>query len=526
MAAVETAQVHADPLTAPIPVEKGNVAELLLERVNAWKHTCGFLEEYIEATANLHKSLSKEYDKVLKTVSEPLREGHHFSQSNGGIASFFENVRSNTQALGNSQLETEKALRAQILQTLHRLHAEIKNKHKELTNGAAKGAKSVERARGLTQKQLEHLGQNTANFDSIGGKVEPANDPYIIQRGVQHHLHKQILEENAHKKDLLDVQNNFLTFEKHVLTTLRTAISQFFQVVSQQQDKNRQLYGDINANFQNVPDEFEWTNFTVRNAEILIDPTTPDRKLENIKFPNQDHRSSQPLANGLLQRKGKIMKSYDAYHYAVTPAGYLHEFSKNNDFKEHPEPDLSLYLPECVIGAPPAAGEVKFIVAGKDANKNPHLTGRHEFAFKAGGHDEALKYYSIIEQFTTGKLTRQNSLASTVSPTSVPASPVVAGETIPEEKPAGEDAAVAAAAVSGEEKPTAPPLDTAAATKAATPPPAAAPDTAPASATTSAPTSAAPASAAAPAAKSEPPTATADKGAHHGHKKFGLFGRG
>ncbi|KAF3902590.1 hypothetical protein ABW21_db0207904 [Orbilia brochopaga] len=514
-AAVETAQVGADPLTSPIPVEKGNVAELLLERVNAWKHACGFMEEYVEATANLHKHISKHYDAVLKTVSEPLREGHHFSQANGGVASFFENVRANTQALANSQLETEKALRAQILQTLNRLHAEIKNKHKELTNGAAKGAKGVEKARGLTQKQLEHLGQNTANFDSIGGKVEPANDPYIIQRGVQHHLHKQILEENAHKKDLLDVQNNFLTFEKHVLTTMRSALSQFFQVVSQQTDKNRQLYGDINANFQNIPDEFEWTNFTVRSAEILIDPTTPDRKLDNIKFPNQDHRSSTPLVNGLLQRKGKIMKSYDAYHYAVTPAGYLHEFSKNNDFKEHPEPELSLYLPECVIGAAPASGEVKFIVAGKDANKNPHLTARHEFAFKAGGHDEALKWHSIIEQFTTGKLTRQNSLASTAAPASDPTSPVVAGETIPEEKPVGQDAAVAAA-VSGEEKPIAPPIDTAAATTAA---PTGA-GTAPPSATTSAPTSAA------PAAQSEPSTATADKGGHHGHKKFGLFGRG
>ncbi|RVD86388.1 uncharacterized protein DFL_004667 [Arthrobotrys flagrans] len=496
-AAVQTAAVAEDPLTSPIPQEKGDVAALLLERLDAWKHACGYLEEYVEATANLHKSLSKDYDKVLKTVDEPLREGHHFSQANGGIASFFENIRANTQALANTQLETEKALRGQLLPTLNRLHSEIKNKHKELTSGAAKGAKAVEKARGLTQKQIEHLGTNTANFDSVGGRIEPTQDPYIIQRSVQHHLHKQILEENAHKKDLLDVQNNFLVFEKHVLETLRGAFSQFFQIVSGQTDKNRQFYADINANFQNIPDEFEWTNFTVRSAEVLIDPTTPNRSLEAIKFPNQNHRSSQPLINGLLNRKGKIMKSYDSYHYAVTPAGYLHEFSKNNDFKENPEPDLSLYLSECVIGAPPAAGEAKFIVAGKDANKNQHLTGKHEFAFKAGGHDEAMKWYTIIEQFTTGKLTRQNSIASTKSPVSDPTSPVVVGETIPEEKPA-----VAKPAV--DEKPAAPPIDTKAAAK-----PEAAPSTsAPASAEVKSPT-----------------TATSGKG-EKSHKKFGLFGRG
>lgn len=58
---------------------------------------CGYLEDYVGATAKVQKSQSKDYEKVLKTVSDPLRESHHFSQSNGGIASFFENIRANTQ---------------------------------------------------------------------------------------------------------------------------------------------------------------------------------------------------------------------------------------------------------------------------------------------------------------------------------------------------------------------------------------------------------------------------------------------
>ena len=32
-----------------------------------------------------------------KTVSDPLKEGHHFDQSLGGVAGLFENIRSNTQ---------------------------------------------------------------------------------------------------------------------------------------------------------------------------------------------------------------------------------------------------------------------------------------------------------------------------------------------------------------------------------------------------------------------------------------------
>jgi len=89
---------------------------LLLERLQAWKHACGYLENYISATEKIHKAHAKEYEKVLKvsaliyagggkgyaevsvqTVSDPLKEGQHFEQSLGGIAGLFENMRSNTQ---------------------------------------------------------------------------------------------------------------------------------------------------------------------------------------------------------------------------------------------------------------------------------------------------------------------------------------------------------------------------------------------------------------------------------------------
>ena len=34
---------------------------------------------------------------IEQTISDPLKEGHHFDQSLGGVAGFFENMRSNTQ---------------------------------------------------------------------------------------------------------------------------------------------------------------------------------------------------------------------------------------------------------------------------------------------------------------------------------------------------------------------------------------------------------------------------------------------
>lgn len=78
--------------------DPSDTSSLLLERLRAYKHACGYLENYITETEKVEKAHAKEYMKVLKTVSSPLKEGHHFDQNLGGIAGLFENIRSNTQA--------------------------------------------------------------------------------------------------------------------------------------------------------------------------------------------------------------------------------------------------------------------------------------------------------------------------------------------------------------------------------------------------------------------------------------------
>ena len=49
----------------------------------------------------MHKAHAKEYEKVLKTISDPLREGSHFDQTLGGVAGLFENMRANTEVYAN-----------------------------------------------------------------------------------------------------------------------------------------------------------------------------------------------------------------------------------------------------------------------------------------------------------------------------------------------------------------------------------------------------------------------------------------
>ena len=315
------------------------------------------------------------------------------------MAGFFENLRHNTQALASANFETERALKTSVSNVLERLHKEIKAKAKEFAQGTAKGAKEVDKARNATQKHIELLGQHTAAFDSVGGRTTAQEDPYVIKRGILHRLHKQVLEENAHRNDLIGMQESFKEFEAHVLRTLQQAVESLSQLAGGQGDKVRALHADILGAAQRVPHDLEWNTFVAREGGRLVDPNEPPRSVDAITFPNMDHAGARPLVEGMLERKSrnKLSWGYASAHYVVTPAMYLHEFKDTDDSRHEPKPELSVYLPGAMVGAP--SGD-KFSVKGKDSSKtlSSKLSGASELSFKAASSAEAERWYKVIKE--------------------------------------------------------------------------------------------------------------------------------
>jgi hypothetical protein len=255
-------------------------------------------------------------------------------------------MRVNTQALINTNIETEKNIKGSVLPIVDRLHKEIKHKSKELAHGAQKGAKEVEKARNTTQKHIELLGQNTASFESTGGKMSALDDPYVVHRGVLHRLHRQVLEENNHRNDLIAVQANFETFEAHILEVLQQAMEAFNHFAGGQAEKTRSLYADMLGAAQRIPPDFEWKAFMARSGDLLINPNEDPRTLDSIQFPNMNHASTKPLIEGSLERKSrnKLDWRYQTGYYVVTPSKFLHEFKDDDNLRKDPTPELSIYL--------------------------------------------------------------------------------------------------------------------------------------------------------------------------------------
>jgi hypothetical protein len=226
------------------------------------------------------------------------------------------------------------------------------------------------------------------------------------------------MEENNNRHDLISVQNNFAQFEAHIIEVIQTALGSFNQFVGGQAQKTEQLYADMLGNATAVPPDFEWNQFVQRNGHILIDPNSPERTVDAIQFPNQGHASTKPLIEGTLERKSRNKLSFSGYstgYYVVTPSKYLHEFKDNNNFGKDPVPELSIYLPDAVIGA--TNGE-KFNVKGKDVSKGigSKLSGTSEIHFKAHTNTDAQKWFEAISSVVGS--------APAVASESEPASPI------------------------------------------------------------------------------------------------------
>ncbi|PGH31543.1 hypothetical protein GX50_05690 [[Emmonsia] crescens] len=384
--------------------DMNDTSDILFKRLQAWKHMCGYLENYVTTTHKVQRSQSKEFEKILKALPESLDEAGHFSESKDGVIGLFGNLRTNTTAIVNLHLETEKNLKTIVLPILENLHREIKSKAKELYHGAEKGAKQVEKARGVTQKHIEMLGQFTAAFDSsTGGKLESANDPYLLWRGTNHRMNKQVVEENSYLQEMLQVQNSFSLFESHILQTVQNALSQFSQCMGAQSDRQRVMYANMVGAAQQIPPDFEWIDFFMRNETSLLNPATAPRSISDATFPNQGHRATKALIEGILERKSRAMiKGYSSGYYAATPAGYLHGFKDNDDYRNEPTPDITLYLPECTVGH---ADGLKFTIKGKDVSGSKvgqAFATTTELSFKAPSKGDAERWLNVLTNAVSG----------------------------------------------------------------------------------------------------------------------------
>ncbi|KAJ5973956.1 hypothetical protein N7481_011166 [Penicillium waksmanii] len=376
--------------------DSGETIDILLERLSAWKHVCEYLYSYISATAKAQKSQSREYETILKSVSYPLEEGHHFKPSTDGVAGLFENIYTNTKEMVKVYALAERNLNDSVLLMLERLLKEIKSEAKQLKVDKSNGANLIAKAWRATQKHIILLAKSTRSYDaSTGNKVEQSHDPYLLRQGVHSKLIEQATKEKDDRQENQEIQESFLWFEMHILQTVQCVIAKFFQFMGGQLDHQRAMYGDILGTAQLIHPDLEWFSFVERKNAALLDPEPLRRLSVYSTFPNKDHRATKPIIEGDLEcHCHGITKEC---HYVVTRAGYLHGFGRNKELYQQPVPEMSLYLANCSIGP---VNDLNFSVQGVNVSSRNSVNPFHtttKFIFRAQSTDEAERWHSAID---------------------------------------------------------------------------------------------------------------------------------
>lgn len=376
--------------------DSGETLEILLERLDAWKHVCEYLCSYISATARAQRSQSREYDNILKNVNYPLKEGLHFQASKDGVAGLFETIYFNTKEFVKAYAAAEENLNASVLPILRHLLKEIKSKAKQLKVDKSKGQNLVKKASFATQQHINFLVKTTQSYDaSTGKKIEQSYDPYLVRRGVDSRLVDQAMKEKVDRQENQEIQESFLWFEMHILQSVQSVLAKLFQFMESQFDHQHAMYGDILGTAQLIHPDLEWLSFVERKNAALLNPEALRRSSVYSTFPNMDHRATKPIMEGDLGYQSRGIPKHG--HCVVTRAGYLHYFDSQDEPHQQSIPEISLYLADCSVNP---VDNANFSVQGVNVSKrnfvNPfHTTTQH--IFRAQSFDEAEKWISAID---------------------------------------------------------------------------------------------------------------------------------
>ncbi|BFZ59768.1 hypothetical protein YB2330_000786 [Saitoella coloradoensis] len=418
--AADPSLVHGVDTHSAIP-STSDPSEILIARFTSYTKLIKSLSSYFSHAESLQKHQSKEYEKLAKHIEVPSSSqgGQFIEGSTGqGLGGIFANLQHAAVSQSAAHADLSKSISASILHTLDRLEHDVKAKIKDLKGDGSKGFKSVTKARNETEKHIELLGKHTATFGT-SSKGDVKSDPYLVHRGVQHLLAKQTEEENAQMSAMIQLQNECAQLERRITQVVQEVVGSYATYAIHAQQTTTKILTDASQKANLVPADAEWNAFTARERS-LVDPRAPARDWKALTFPNMEHEATKPLAAGYLQRKGKLIKSYnDPAYYTLSPSLFLHEFKSDNPHTD-PDPVMSLYVPECTVGGYRDA-EGKFVVGGKEKKM---LSRGHEYKFKAANPGEGEKWWTALVQASGGGKGGGMTPASTFGSESEPTSPV------------------------------------------------------------------------------------------------------
>lgn len=408
--------------------------DILLDRFLEYKSITKGLIAYYEDIAKLETHTATELEKIGGHLPVPLREGNQFLPE-GGWQSILYNTRDHTRAAAEQHSTFAHTITHSVLHTLNHVKSDLKIFLTDLETGPSQLAAQVSKHRSESVRLISQLAQGVALAKSNPHGLTAKDDPVLLHRQVHSQLKEQLNFENSLTRMIIEYQKKAFEVEKRINVDIQSAVKEFEIARLAAQEATNKQWQAIHSGITQLDPEVEWNEFAKRSNHLIPEDIIM-RDADKIAFPGQDDETTKPVKVGLLERKKRFTKHYREGYYVLTPSGYLHEH-KSSDPAKHGEPELSIFLPNCILGAPSAEGakSFKWHVEGKRNSSGGHgisslkkmrnslRIGRKDiaFSFKARTRAEMLDWWELMQ-----KPAQASYVAATVKSSMAPGDAVTA----------------------------------------------------------------------------------------------------
>jgi hypothetical protein len=144
-----------------------------------------------------------------------------------------------------------------------------------------------------------------------------------------------------------------------------------------------------------------------------------------------DDPGTMVIRMGRIERKGGILNQWRECRGILTAAGYLHIFPVSSslgtdtqtDLTQQPTPDLSIYLPNCTVGAHSVDGaaENAFELTERSSDGGGLFRkSHHRYQIRLSTRDDMLAWWEAMSKLARSSLSQSSTAPTTVDETTTP----------------------------------------------------------------------------------------------------------
>ncbi|KAI8922347.1 hypothetical protein DFJ77DRAFT_506126 [Powellomyces hirtus] len=422
---VQKAPFADNPTHGLVPL---SATEIFLVRLGGWATLVRRLMMQFEMIVEHHKRVAEAYGKCAREFAVPItsKEGNPVFGRDESCQYLFQNIQSSHIKASQENTEAASMLEMHVLPNLRSLLADLRRKAGDSDKEWVSLDRELARDRDMYVKyeaQLKlalakHNGEvpDGADKDSTAA----SRDPWAANIALKKHIATCVHKQDHYRAVLLAQQEHFATFESTIVQTLRVVLSTFFDWQKKDLDASHDVFKKLKATLHTLDVARDWDSFRKRHMDRIIEKDTRTLNEGDIIYDGRENALVASDKEGILYRRESGMKfgfrkAWKDTLVVVTSANYLHalppSFSQtafstsSSSLPDQQEdansskigPELSLYLPDCVIG-PLMMNEKEpeeFIIQQKAGGM---FGGEKKHKFKGANMDQSAMWWAYLNE--------------------------------------------------------------------------------------------------------------------------------